>query len=112
MFCRMPGSRYVRAETFAGLGAAAALVLAGLALLSWPAFDWFLLKRSLRRKFPGVRWITIAELADWLVDERRPQPVLLDIRDEVEWNVSHLPGARHLDPPSAAAKAVAQLAKE
>jgi rhodanese-related sulfurtransferase len=112
MFCRMPGSRYVRAEGFAQLGACVLLVLAGWALLSWRAVAWFLLKRSLRRKFHDVRWITIEELADWLVDERRPEPVLLDVRDEVEWNVSQLPGARHLDPPSAAAKAVAQLAKE
>src|ERR1043166_7618043 len=66
------------------------LIVAGLALLGIRSLDWFLLKQSLRHRFAKVEWITTAQLADWLADKERPPPVLLDVRTEEEWNVSHL----------------------
>jgi Rhodanese-like domain len=49
-----------------------------------------------------VQWITTRERADWLEDRHRPPPVLLDVRTVEEWNVSHLPGARRVDPGTSA----------
>jgi rhodanese-related sulfurtransferase len=74
------------------------LIVATLALLGIRSIDWFFLKQALRHRFPKVEWITTARLADWLADKQRQPPVLLDVRTEDEWNVSHLPGARRVAP--------------
>ncbi len=44
------------------------LIVAAVALLGMRSIDWFLLKQSLRHRFPKVEWITTAQLADWLAD--------------------------------------------
>jgi rhodanese-related sulfurtransferase len=82
------------------------------ALLGLRSVDWFLLKKSLRHRFAKVEWISTSELADWLADKRRPAPVLLDVRTPEEWNVSHLPGARRVDPNASAETVAADLPKE
>ncbi|HEY2801108.1 MAG TPA: rhodanese-like domain-containing protein [Chthoniobacterales bacterium] len=87
------------------LGLLALLIGTG-ALLSCRSVDWFVLKRSLRAKFGDERWITTEQLADWLADKDHPAPMLLDVRTPAEWKVSHLPGARQVDP-AASAEAVA-----
>lgn len=48
------------------------------------------LVESLREKFPEVPTITTAQLATILEKE---SPILLDVREEKEYAVSHLPGA-------------------
>ncbi len=93
------------------LGLLALLICAG-ALLSCRSVNWFLLKRSLRLKFGDERWITTQALADWLADKSRPAPVLLDVRTPAEWQVSHLPGARRVDPQATAATAAEGVAKD
>jgi rhodanese-related sulfurtransferase len=92
-------------------GFTAVLVIA-LGLLSFREIDWFLLKHSLRSKFGGENWITTQQLADWLVDNNRPAPVLLDVRTPAEWKVSHLPGARLVDPKADAKTAAGDLPKD
>lgn len=87
-------------------------IIAALALLGMRSIDWFLLKQSLRHRFPKVEWITTAQLADWLADKQRQPPVLLDVRTDEEWNVSHLPGARRVDPSASTEKATAGMLKE
>ena len=74
--------------------------------------DWFLLKRTLRAKFSDVDWITTRELATWLNSKDRPAPVLLDVRTPAEWEVSHLAGARRVDPQASAREAGAGIAKD
>lgn len=37
--------------------------------------------------------ITALELADWLADEARPSPLLLDVRENWEYETCHIPGA-------------------
>jgi rhodanese-related sulfurtransferase len=91
---------------------AAGLFLAAVGALGLRSVDWFLLKKSLRAKFPNISWISTGELADWLGDKRRPAPVLLDVRTPEEWNVSHLAGAHRVDPKASAESAAAGLAKE
>ena len=88
------------------------LLAGAFAALGLRSVDWFLLKKSLRHKFTKVEWISTSELADWLANKRRPAPVLLDVRTPEEWNVSHLAGARRVDPSASAESAAAGLSKE
>jgi rhodanese-related sulfurtransferase len=91
----------------------AAAVLGGaFVALGLRNVDWFLLKKSLRHRFTKIEWISTSELADWIENKRRPAPVLLDVRTVEEWNVSHLPGARRVDPNASAETAGAGLSKE
>ena len=76
------------------------------------AFQRFLLDASLRIQFPEVRWITTGDLADWLEDRHRKSPVLLDVRTPDEWDVSHLPGARRVDPWTSAEMALPNVAAD
>ena len=54
--------------------------------------------------FPQVKQLPTAQLAEWLADNSRPQPLLLDVRQPEEFAVSHLDGARRVslgeDPKS------------
>jgi rhodanese-related sulfurtransferase len=56
------------------------------------------LKRRTANKFPDVKWISSEDLGRWLDDKGQPQPVLLDARTPSEFELSHLKGARRIDP--------------
>ena len=56
---------------------------------------WTLIKQRIHRQFPQVQNVSTAKLASWLVSEL-PPPVLIDVRQDEEYAVSHLPNARHL----------------
>lgn len=88
------------------------VLVAGYGATRASAFQWFLLRASLRGQFPHVQWITSSELAAWMEDRKRPPPVLVDVRTPEEWNVSHLPEARRVDPGASAAIAMGDIAKE
>ncbi|MDP9003306.1 MAG: rhodanese-like domain-containing protein [Verrucomicrobiota bacterium] len=88
------------------------VIVAALAMLGMRSIDWFLLKQSLRHRFPKVEWITTAQLADWLADRKRPHPILLDVRTMDEWNVSHLSGAKRVEPNTSADQVLAGVSKE
>ncbi len=85
---------------------AVVLVVAGRPL----AFE--ILQRGTSYKFPEVKWVVTKELARWLGDPSRPQPVLLDARTEAEFAVSHLRGARRMDPYKPSLKILAGLPKD
>jgi rhodanese-related sulfurtransferase len=51
-------------------------------------------------RYPGVAWVDTHELARWL--EGESPPILLDARSEEEFAVSHLSGARRVDPEATA----------
>ena len=70
------------------------------------------MKRLVRVRFPSVRQLSTAELAAWLKDGSRSAPLLLDVRTEAEFEVSHLPGARRVDPEADAARIIPTLAKD
>ncbi len=57
-----------------------------------------LLQRGTSYKFPRVQWIVTRDLARWLNDSTRTPPVILDARSQAEFEVSHLKGARRIDP--------------
>lgn len=64
-------------------------------------------KATVRAKFPSVPQLSTTQLATWLVETNRAQPVLLDVRTRKEFELSHLPGARWTDP-DAKPKAIEQ----
>lgn len=46
-----------------------------------------------------IKQIRAAQLAEWLADESRPPPVLLDVREPWEFELCHLEGAQHIPMP-------------
>jgi rhodanese-related sulfurtransferase len=89
-----------------------ALIAMGLTLPSCRSVEWFVVKRSLRNKFRDEHWITTRQLADWLADKQLPAPILLDVRTSAEWKVSHLPGARRVEPGASAAVAAGDIGRD
>lgn len=85
---------------------AVVLVAAGRPL----AFE--MLQRGTTYKFPEVRWIVTKDLARWLDDHARSGPVVLDARSEAEFDVSHLRGARRIDPYRPSLTALAGFPKD
>ncbi|HEX9781243.1 MAG TPA: rhodanese-like domain-containing protein [Opitutaceae bacterium] len=59
--------------------------------------DWPEVQARIERRFPDIRQIDTAELAAWLADGARVQPVFIDARARQEFEVSHLPGAMHAE---------------
>jgi rhodanese-related sulfurtransferase len=57
-----------------------------------------LLKSFIRLVFPGVHQIQTQEFAQWLLDSAKPQPLILDARNQTEYEISHLKAAIHIDP--------------
>lgn len=85
------------------------LLLAGALLVvssGVHAGRWELVKAQIARKFPDVPNITTAQLGELLKQKSTAtHPLLLDVRTAPEFEVSHLPGARHVEPKSAPAAA-------
>ena len=61
------------------------------------------MKKVVRTRFPSVQQISTGELSAWLKDGRKSQPLVLDVRTQAEFDVSHLPGARRVEPDTKAA---------
>jgi rhodanese-related sulfurtransferase len=68
------------------------------------------IKQLVRARFPEVRQLQTAELADWLAATNRPRPVILDVREVKEFKVSHLKGAKQVTPGTKAPALRALLA--
>ncbi len=64
------------------------------------AVEWMLVNWKVRHDFPQVPRTTPEEVAQWLQNPKRPPPVLLDVRTKAEFEVSHLHGARRVEPGS------------
>jgi len=67
--------------------------------------DLDVMQAGIEQRFPDVDSLPTNELATWLAhgDSTRPElPVLLDVRARIEFDVSHLPGARHAPTVSVA----------
>jgi rhodanese-related sulfurtransferase len=71
-----------------------------------------LLQRGTSYKFPQVEWIVTKDLARWLDDSTRPPPVILDARSRAEFEVSHLKGARWIDPYRPDLAALSRLSRD
>lgn len=75
--------------------------------LSWRAVD-----ALIERDFPAVTSISTESLAAWLATSTRVPPLLLDAREPEEYAVSHLPGARRIDPDVSAEALAAALPED
>ncbi len=71
----------------------AALLLSALLALACGSPTMSQLKALVRASFPGVPQMSIEELDRRL--EEAPPPLVIDVREPFEYEVSHLPGAIH-----------------
>lgn len=79
-----------------------AIVFCFAMVASSHAIGWSLIDAKIRHDFPGVTRISTSELAASLADRSRPAPLLLDVRTQAEYDVSHLRNAQHIDPEAVA----------
>ena len=56
--------------------------------------SWRLIKLLIQLQFPEVQHLSTQDLAVWLQQESRSQPLLLDARTKAEYAVSHLQNAQ------------------
>ena len=80
----------------------AIVAIATAALAYVGGASWLLVNWKVRSDFPTVPRIGTKEVAAWLNDSKRAQPVLLDVRTKPEFEVSHIRGAQRIEPDSAA----------
>ena len=84
-------------------------------LVGWGGWTWATeedftaFKQRIRERFPSVAQLSTADLSAWLNDPKRDQPILLDVRAEEEFAVSHLRGATRVEPSAKAEKVLAWL---
>ena len=76
---------------------AAVIIASALADLGWGFVD-----AKIRREFPEVKRISTDELARKIDNHKQTPPVLLDVRTQPEFDVSHLRNAQRVEPDSAA----------
>lgn len=69
-----------------------------LLMLQSSRFGLPVVNTIVRLQFPQTPQITPDQLSIWLNDTNRIQPLLLDVRTEEEFVVSHLPDATRVDP--------------
>ena len=74
-----------------------AVILAGF-LWDGSPLAGLLLRQAVSLKFSGTRHVTPAELEQWLRDPNRPPPLLIDVRVDEQYAMSHIDGAVQLDP--------------
>ena len=58
---------------------------------------WPVVKQGIRSEFPEIEQISAESLRAWMASGDAP-PVLLDVREEPEYRVSHLRGAVRVNP--------------
>ena len=81
-------------------GSFSSLLLSCQQTVAWPA-----VKQTIRAEFPGVEQITVEALDAWLASGDNA-PLLLDVREEAEYRVSHLRDAVRIDPDHMASLSV------
>jgi rhodanese-related sulfurtransferase len=69
-----------------------------------------LVERRTAKRFPEVRWIAQDQVTQWRSDSA--QPLLLDARTEIEYDVSRLKGAVRIDPYRPSLKPLRGLPKD
>ena len=82
------------------LGVIGGLAMLAVALLAY-ADDPAELRPAIAARYPEVGWIDAATLSSWMARPPDGGVVLLDSRTEAEFAVSHLRGARRVDPDAA-----------
>ena len=57
---------------------------------------WQEVIKNIHNKFPDVRHTSTDELYSWLAESKGGSVILVDAREKEEFQVSHIPGARHI----------------
>lgn len=73
---------------------------------------WSKILQDVRKQHPDVVQLSTDSLAQWLATPNATQPLLIDIREKKEYEVSHLAGAIHMDPDTRKFKALKGLDKD
>jgi rhodanese-related sulfurtransferase len=76
------------------------LVTVAALLAGWRYGGLWAIRHAVRARFSSVQQVSTQELAGWLASNQ--QPLLLDVRTEAEYSVSHLAGARRVAPDAMA----------
>ena len=83
-------------------------VLAIVGVYSWHQHSrrltWSQVNAIIAGKFPQVPQLSVPALHTWLADSHKVQPLLLDVRAKVEYDVSHLHHARWINTNESVAK--------
>jgi len=74
------------------------LIGAAVVLIAGRGVAFAAIRRVTAHKFPNVQWVSTADLARWREDAGRTQPLLLDARADIEYQVSSIRGAVHINP--------------
>ena len=69
------------------------LIGAAVVLILGRGVGFEAVRRRTVHRFPDVQWVTTSDLARWREDVGRAQPLVLDARTRVEYQVSHLKDA-------------------
>ncbi len=77
-----------------------AILILAANLVACGSVEWALVNYKVRHDFPDVRRTNPKQVADALHDPKGPNPVLLDVRTKAEYQVSHIHGARRVEPGS------------
>ncbi|MGF1457835.1 MAG: rhodanese-like domain-containing protein [Leptolyngbyaceae cyanobacterium] len=77
------------------------LLLPGVGACYEQSLSWDALKSEIRREFPTVEHISVAELEQRLIDTTSDQMLIVDVRRPEEFAVSHLQNAVNLEDPAA-----------
>lgn len=96
---------------FVWQGVIAIAVAAGLAL-SYTGWQWDTVKSEIHREHPDLIQLATRELAGWLANPREPAPLLLDVRTQAEFDVSHLPAAHRVSPDAQPSSVELPLARD
>jgi rhodanese-related sulfurtransferase len=102
------GKRFTNRTVF--LLALAALVLIGLFWDGSPLGS-LVLRQAVKARFSSVRSVTPAELVAWKGDPNRPPALLVDVRPEAEFTLSHIDGAVWIDPAAPDLSVIANVPK-
>ncbi len=78
----------------------ATLLLASAASAYSQGLKWAIVNFKVRHDFPTVRRIDSEHLSQWLSDPNRARPILLDVRTQEEYDISHLHNAQRVEPGS------------
>ncbi len=90
-----------------------AVLVAGVGGYWWMqryrGITWAKVNNMIAAKFPNVPQMPVAQLRVWLAAGKRTQPVLLDVRGRLEYEVSHLHHARWISTDESVGKAMAGI---
>jgi rhodanese-related sulfurtransferase len=100
-------------RSFNQFAAISVVILCSISPIAQAAPSWFQVNTYIAVRHPFVKSINTAALSEMMARQKEDAKangfLLLDIREEAEYAVSRLPGAKHVKPDQIAAYAKSQL---